>query len=79
MTISAVVARPLSWSVLTDRPRSTSEKEKTRRKSAIWTTNSDSESIRPAESAVAGGMPKRWKNRVEMAMRPAELGTARLT
>ena len=47
--------------------------------STTCTTNSESESIDPAESAAAGGMPKRWKKRVVMAIRPAELGTARLT
>jgi hypothetical protein len=53
MTMSAVVAMPLSWSVLRESSRSTSEIVKTRRNSAIWTTNSEMESISPADSAVA--------------------------
>jgi hypothetical protein len=77
--INAVVASPLSWSWLTDRPRSTSETKNTRRNKTTCVTNSDTESITPAESAVADDTPNRWKKRVVRAIRPAELGTARLT
>ena len=38
----------------------------------------DKVSMKPAASAVATGMPWRWKYRVVSATRPAELGTVRL-
>jgi hypothetical protein len=48
------------WSVLRESPRSTSEMKKTSTNNVTWTTISDTESITPAESADAGGTPKRW-------------------
>ena len=65
--------------VSVDSPRSTSEAKNSSRNSAICTTNPDTESITPAEIAVAGPTPKRWKNRTLTATRAAVLGIARLT
>ena len=59
MAMSAIVANPLSWSALSDSPRSTSDTKNTSVNSTTWTMNSESESIAPADSADAGGMPNR--------------------
>ncbi len=44
----------------------------------ICTTNPDTPSIAPADTAVVGSTPNRWKNRMLTATRAAVLGMARL-
>ena len=45
---------------------------------AIWTSVSDTSSTAPAATAWGVGVPIRWRKRMLIPMRPAELGTVRL-
>ena len=78
-TMRAMVAAPDVDDASVLSPRSRSEVKNTATKITIWTTKPETESITPAVIAVAGGTPKRWKNRTLMATRAAVLGMARLT
>ena len=75
----AMVAQPLVSVVSRANPKSMSDTKNSERNNTIWTTNPDTESITPAEMAVVGPTPKRWKKRTLMATRAAVLGMARLT
>ena len=44
----------------------------------IWATNPKTESTAPADTALVGVEPERWKNRMLIATRAALDGTARL-
>ena len=79
IAIRAIVARPLRSSVFVDSPRSASDEKNSNTNRKNWTMKPDTESITPAEIAVDGPTPQRWKKRTLIATRAAVLGIARLT